>query len=101
MGTTNLNDINIDLNSQKKDNIDIFNDINIGEEPISINNDMNNNLFENLDLPKKTEPEIREVPVPPKELSFEEIQEEKFKLLCLLERLEKRGIKTLKKFSMS
>ena len=34
-------------------------------------------------------------------MSFEEIQEEKFKLLCLLERLEKRGIKTHKKFSMS
>tara|TARA_B100000767_G_scaffold29655_2_gene25678 strand:- start:121 stop:1389 length:1269 start_codon:yes stop_codon:yes gene_type:complete len=99
--TTNLNDINIDLNTQKKNNADIFNDINIGEEPISINNDMNNNLFENLDLSKKIEPEIREVHVPPKELSFEEIQEEKFKLLCLLERLEKRGIKTLKKFSMS
>ena len=34
-------------------------------------------------------------------MSFQEIQEEKFKLLCLLERLEKRGIKTHKKFSMS
>ena len=34
-------------------------------------------------------------------MSFQEIQEEKFKLLCLIERLEKRGIKTHKKFSMS
>ena len=51
---------------------------------------------------KPPEPvKVKEVPVPPKEMSFQEIQEEKFKLLCLLERLEKRGIKTHKKFSMS
>lgn len=73
-----------------------LNEINIEENPIDLNG--GNDLFGD----KATEPvKIKEVPVPPKEMSFQEIQEEKFKLLCLLERLEKRGIKTHKKFSMS
>merc|ERR1712086_770331 len=72
-----VNDTSTEINVEQFSTTN-FNDINIGEEPISINNDMNNNLFENLDLSKKIEPEIREVHVPPKELSFEEIQEEKF-----------------------
>ena len=73
-----------------------LNEINIDEAPIDLNS--GNDLFGD----KQAEPpKVREVPVPPKEMSFQEIQEEKFKLLCLLERLEKRGIKTHKKFSMS
>jgi hypothetical protein len=74
----------------------LSNDINIDDTPIDLNN--TDSIFDNAPAP---EPKIREVPVPPKEMSFEDIQEEKFKLLCLLERLEKRGIKTHKKFSMS
>ena len=73
-----------------------INEINIDEAPIDLNS--GNDLFG--DKPAEP-PKVREVPVPPKEMSFQEIQEEKFKLLCLLERLEKRGIKTHKKFSMS
>jgi hypothetical protein len=76
----------------------LSNDINIDDTPIDLNN--TDSIFDNAP-PPAPEPKIREVPVPPKEMSFEEIQEEKFKLLCLLERLEKRGIKTHKKFSMS
>ncbi len=75
----------------------LSNDINIDDTPLDLNN--TDNLF-NASEPAPP-PKVREVPVPPKEMSFEEIQEEKFKLLCLLERLEKRGIKTHKKFSMS
>ena len=77
----------------------VSNDINIDDTPIDLNN--SDNLFNNSTSEPAPPPKIREVPVPPKEMSFEEIQEEKFKLLCLLERLEKRGIKTHKKFSMS
>ena len=84
---------NLNLNSTDSGGL---NEINIDETPLDLNSD--NDLFGN----KTSEPtKIREVPVPPKEMSFQEIQEEKFKLLCLLERLEKRGIKTHKKFSMS
>jgi hypothetical protein len=73
-----------------------LNEINIDENPIDLNS--GNDLFG--DKPAEHS-KVREVPIPPKEMSFQEIQEEKFKLLCLLERLEKRGIKTHKKFSMS
>ena len=77
-----------------------LNEINIEETPINLNS--NNDIFGDSKNDVKPEPvKIKEVPVPPKEMSYEEIQEEKFKLLCLLERLEKRGIKTHKKFSMS
>ena len=84
---------NLNLNSSDSGGL---NEINIEETPLDLNSE--NDLFGN----KPSEPtKIREVPVPPKEMSFQEIQEEKFKLLCLLERLENRGIKTHKKFSMS
>lgn len=88
--TINFDSLNLGSN-------DIGNEINIDDVPIDLNN--GNDLFSssnNIEPPK-----IREVPIPPKEMSFEEVQEEKFKLLCLLERMEKRGIKTNKKFSMS
>ena len=94
METDNFSNFNLDSN----DNIG-NNEINIDDNPIDLNN--TNDLFGNLDSNKNESRKIREVPVPPKEMSFEEIQEEKFKLLCLLERMEKRGIKTHKKFSMS
>ena len=89
--TSNFESLNFDSNN------DIGNEINIDDVPIDLNN--GKDLFgssNNIEPPK-----IREVPIPPKEMSFEEIQEEKFKLLCLLERMEKRGIKTHKKFSMA
>ena len=94
METDNFSNFNLDSN----DNIG-NNEINIDDNPIDLNN--TNDLFGNLDSNKNESRKIREVPVPPKEMNFEEIQEEKFKLLCLLERMEKRGIKTHKKFSMS
>jgi len=94
METDNFSNFNLDSN----DNIG-NNEINIDDNPIDLNN--TNDLFGNLDSNKNESRKIREVPVPPKEMSFEEIQEEKFKLLCLLERMEKRGIKTHKKFGMS
>lgn len=92
--TTSFSDLNL---SGGESNYGL-NEINIDETPIELNN--NNDIFG--DAEKKPEPvKMPEVPVPPKEMSFQETQEEKFKLLCFLERLEKRGIKTYKKFSMS
>ena len=91
--TTSFSDLNL---SGGESNYGL-NEINIDETPIELNN---NDIFG--DAEKKPEPvKMHEVPVPPKEMSFQETQEEKFKLLCFLERLEKRGIKTHKKFSMS
>ena len=104
------NDINILedslLGGSNKNSSSLDNDIDINSEPLDLNKDsnldipeLNNNVFE------KTNPEPvpfkEEVKVPPKEMTFEEIQEEKFKLLNLLDRLEKKGIKSHKKFSMS
>lgn len=92
--TTSFSDLNLSGEGSNSG----LNEINIDETPIELNN--NNDIFG--DAEKKPEPvKMPEVPVPPKEMTFQEIQEEKFKLLCLLERLEKRGIKTHKKFSMS
>ena len=91
--------MNDDINV-KNDTIDLnLNDIDINSDPINLNTDdnvpdLNNNIFQSTNVEEK------EIKVPPKELSFEEIQEEKFKLLNLLDRLEK-GIKSHKKFSMS
>ena len=89
--TINFDSLNLGSN-------DIGNEINIDDVPIDLNN--SNDLF-NSDSNNIEPPKIKVVPIPPKEMSFEEVQEEKFKLLCLLERMEKRGIKTNKKFSMS
>lgn len=97
-------------NSNKEDDI-FLNDIDLGNNPINLNSEPNSDIPEldslnnNLNEPPQNNfvppPSVPEVKVPPRELTFEEIQEEKFKLLCLLERLEKKGLKTLKKFSMS
>ena len=90
-----------DNNNSNKDDI-FLNDIDLNNNPIDLNSGNNdipelNNINNEVPMINKVE----EVKIPPKELTFEEIQEEKFKLLCLLERLEKRGLKSLKKFSMS
>ena len=105
-----LNDISVSnnifgsdpLNSNKTDDI-FLNDIDLGNNPIDLNSNMNSDIPElnNMNSEPININKMEEIKVPPKELTFEEIQEEKFKLLCLLERLEKRGLKSLKKFSMS
>ena len=111
--TINENDSNSLLQNaeplSKSNDDDIFvNDIDLGNNPIDLNNNSNSEIPElnNFDsTPPSTSignsVPLGEVKVPPKELTYEEIQEEKFKLLCLLERLEKKGLKSLKKFSMS
>jgi hypothetical protein len=99
------------LSGSKNDDDGLLSEVNLGES-IDLNNnssdipELNNNSFDNT--PKPTAPSpvpmvppVNEIKIPPKELSFEEIQEEKFKLLNLLDRLEKKGIKGHKKFSMS
>ena len=114
-----LDDINsININSSdtllndseplnKKQDDDIFlNDIDLGNNPIDLGSNQNTDIpelnnFNNSNTPINSIPIQDEVRLPPKELTYEEIQEEKFKLLCLLERLEKKGLKCLKKFSMS
>lgn len=105
-----LNDISVSnnifgsnpLDSNKTDDI-FMNDIDLGNNPIDLNSNMNSDIPElnNMNSEPININKMEEIKVPPKELTFEEIQEEKFKLLCLLERLEKRGLKSLKKFSMS
>lgn len=105
-----LNDISVSnnifgsnpLDSNNTDDI-FMNDIDLGNNPIDINSNMNSDIPElnNMNSEPININKMEEIKVPPKELTFEEIQEEKFKLLCLLERLEKRGLKSLKKFSMS
>ena len=106
------NDINILedslLGGSNKNSSSLDNDIDINVEPLDLNKDnnldipeLNNNVFEKVNSVPQPEPFKQEVKVPPKEMSFEEIQEEKFKLLNLLDRLEKKGIKSHKKFSMS
>ena len=105
-----LNDISVSnnifssdpLDSNKTDDI-FMNDIDLGNNPIDLNSNMNSDIPElnNMNSAPININKMEEIKVPPKELTFEEIQEEKFKLLCLLERLEKRGLKSLKKFSMS
>ena len=97
-----------DILERKKEEPDTLNSIDLNiSNPIDLKNDdilkdLNNpSIFEsNNSSPPKMNP-VHEVKIPPKEMSFEELQEEKFKLLCILERLEKKGIKTHKKFSMS
>ena len=104
------NDINILedslLGGSSNNNSSLDNDIDINAEPLNLNKDnnldipeLNNNVFEKVDPVSQRQQE--EIKVPPKEMTFEEIQEEKFKLLNLLDRLEKKGIKSHKKFSMS
>ena len=103
--SSNLLGNNNPLDTKQDDNI-FINDIDLGNNPIDLNANTNNEIPElnNLDSnfnPSPPTNNIAEMKIPPKELTFEEVQEEKFKLLCLLERLEKKGLKSLKKFSMS
>ena len=104
----NLNILEDNLINKKDNMDDILLDINLNEEPIDLNNNVSeipelNGNFGNMNSepPKINNNTLPEIKIPPKELSFEEIQEEKFKLLNLLDRLEKKGIKGHKKFSMS
>ena len=102
-----MSGLSLDDTLDGKEDINLnINDIDINNDPIDLNAnkdnmdlpDLNNNIFG-----QKSEESIiqREIKVPPKELTFEEIQEEKFRLLNLLDRLDKKGIKSHKKFSMS
>jgi len=82
-----------------------LNNIDLNDNPLELNLKMDDSIS-NLNNPsifdnKPQENKIPEVKIHPREMSHEEIQEEKFKLLCILERLEKKGIKSHKKFSMS
>ena len=105
-----LDDFNLDYSKNGENTDDInLNDIDINEDPIDLNKNTsnipdlndNNNIFNNKSENIFNNNSQHEIKIPPKELSFEEIQEEKFKLLNLLDRLEKKGIKSHKKFSMS
>ena len=113
--TNNIDDNNINIleesilkNDNENDN-DLLSEVNLNDNPIDLNNnstsdipELNNNTFGNQETKSQNiNTPVPEIKVPPRELSFEEIQEEKFKLLNLLDRLEKKGIKGHKKFSMS
>ena len=101
-----LNLFGDDILDKKKEEPLGLNNIDLNDTPIEIDlkedpiGNLNNpTIFENK-IPEN-KPSIPEVKILPKEMSHSEIQEEKFKLLCILERLEKKGIKSHKKFSMS
>ena len=100
-----LNDIDLGDSSNPLDIGNNNDSINLDNDFSNLNNPINlDNNTENFSAPPPFTPEpkkMEEVKIPPKEMTFEEIQEEKFKLLCILERLEKKGIKSHKKFSMS
>ena len=89
-----LNEVNLD-NEVKLDNVKLSGDLNTGD---------NVKQFDFSSLPSsqpktenltqaETEEAIRK--------KFEDIQKEKFELLCLFERLEKKNIRTIKKFTMN
>lgn len=94
-GNSEVLDNNISINNDFFGDSNNLNDISLNEEPINLNKN------EGFSFTPVEEPKRQEIPVPPKEMSFEQIQEEKFKLLCILERMEKKGLKSHKKFSMS
>jgi len=107
-----LNLFGDDILNKKKEEPELLNlnSIELNDNPLNIVDikkndplgDLNNpTIFNNPESIKTHDKKIPEVAIPPKEMSYDEVQEEKFKLLCILERLEKKGIKTHKKFSMS
>ena len=85
-------------NENDNDN-DLLSEVNLNDNPIDLNNnstsdipELNNNTFGNQETKSQNiNTPVPEIKVPPRELTFEEIQEEKFKLLNLLDRLEKKG----------
>jgi len=98
----NLNVLDIDTDNSLND---ILNDINLGNDnEIKLDdNDIFSSLNENPSESNNSPP-IFSKPEPvyeqPKVKTFEEIQKEKFEILCKIERLEKRGDKFTKKFTM-
>ena len=74
---------------------DILSDINLDSQNQSEQGVDNNDIFASLNDTRPNEPE--DIPKPK---SYEEIQKEKFELLCKLESLESKGIKLTKTFSM-
>ena len=107
LGDLNLNDTNITSNS------DSSKEINLGStssksDPLVENIDLFSDSkkddtikLDNIDLfgDSKQNDVFKNETIKPK--SFEEQQKEKFELLCRIERLEEKGIKISKKFSMS
>tara|TARA_Y100000590_G_C15681572_1_gene1000025 strand:+ start:544 stop:1746 length:1203 start_codon:yes stop_codon:yes gene_type:complete len=81
----------------KLDNVQLSGDLS------NSNNIINEFDFNSLPVP----PKPQEINLTPKESEearrkkFEDIQKEKFELLCLFERLEKKNIRTIKKFTMN
>ena len=71
---------------------------------LSSNEKNNVNNFDFSSLPTTRQESIKLTPAEEDQArrkKYEEIQKEKFELLCLFERLEKKGIHTIKKFSMN
>ena len=84
--TSKSNDISLDDLDLNLDSLDIGdnNNNNTNDDPIlNMNNDIKEPVLE-----------------PVKEKTYEEIQKEKFELLCQLERLETKGVKLEKSYSM-
>tara|TARA_Y100001970_G_scaffold293363_1_gene439693 strand:- start:2788 stop:3972 length:1185 start_codon:yes stop_codon:yes gene_type:complete len=89
------------------DSVNLDKEINLNSEvklsgDLSSNNDVKQFDFSSLPTPQP-EP-IKLTPAETEEArrkKYEEIQKEKFELLCLFERLEKKNIRTIKKFTMN
>jgi hypothetical protein len=95
------NDLNVlDIDSKDNSLNDLLSDINIDSDIKLDNNDIFSSLDDNQSIsqPQFSKPEP--VYEQPKTRTFEEIQKEKFEVLCKIERLEERGAKFTKKFSM-
>ena len=113
--------IKLDTTTSNNDSLDdILNDVNLNTEPsnepfefnkedslpkASLNTN-DDSFFKNLDnsdifSESKEKKDNIFTQEQTKSKSFEDIQKEKFELLCKLERLEEKGIKISKKFSMA
>ena len=88
-----------------------LNEVNLGNEVkldnVKLGGDLNTNNVKQFDfssLPTSQPETINLTPAETEEArrkKFEDIQKEKFELLCLFERLEKKNIRTIKKFTMN
>jgi hypothetical protein len=90
-----LSDINIDEPKGSTNFSDNSNPMNLDDNDIFSTLDDTNDIFSSQPTSAPSPVEI-----PQKEKTFEDLQKDKFELLCNLERLEEKGARLHKKFSM-
>ena len=104
-----IQEIQLDNNAIKEvklTDVNLGNEINL-DNNVKLSGDLNTNNVKQFDfssLPTSQPETINLTPAETEEArrkKFEDIQKEKFELLCLFERLEKKNIRTIKKFTMN